>query len=59
MRNLRSMGNRISVSLPTDKDGLTSRECPNCKDVFKVKFGTGLRGRNLPCHCPFVVKKLK
>lgn len=55
MRNLRGVGNRISVSLPTDENGLTSRQCPNseCNGVFKVKFGTGLKGRNLPCHCPY------
>lgn len=53
MRNLNSMGNQIKVSLPTDKNGLISRECPECKGVFKIKLGTGLKGKNLPCHCPY------
>ena len=55
MRNLRGMGNQIRISLPTDENGLTSRKCPNsdCEGVFKVKIGTGLKGSNLPCHCPY------
>lgn len=53
MRNLNSMGNQIRVSLPTDKNGLISRECPDCKCIFKIKLGTGLKGNNLPCHCPY------
>ena len=53
MKKLHSIGNQISVSLPTDENGLTSRECPDCKSVFKIKFGTGLKGSNLPCHCPY------
>lgn len=47
------MGNQIKVSLPTDKNGLISRECPKCQGVFKIKLGTGLKGKNLPCHCPY------
>ncbi|MCL4272256.1 MAG: hypothetical protein KJZ77_00165 [Anaerolineales bacterium] len=55
MRNLRNIGNRMRISIPTDDNGLTSRECPNpeCRGVFKLKFGTGLKGENLPCHCPY------
>jgi len=55
MRNPRGMGNQIRISLPTDENGLISRKCPNfyCGGVFKVKTGTGLKGSNLPCHCPY------
>ncbi len=55
MKNLRGMGNHMSISLPTDENGLTSRECPNsdCGGIFKIKAGTGLKGDNLPCHCPY------
>lgn len=46
---------RISLTLPTDDNGLTSRKCPDqkCNGLFKVKFGTGLKGDNIPCHCPY------
>ena len=49
------MGNQIRISLPTDENGLTSRKCPNsdCGGVFKIKTGTGLKGTDLPCHCPY------
>lgn len=55
MGNLRGMGNQISISLPKDENGLTSRKCPNtdCGGIFKIKTGTGLKGKNLPCHCPY------
>lgn len=45
----------IQVGLPTDENGLAGRECPNpeCLGYFKVKFGTGLTGPGLPCHCPY------
>ena len=48
-------GQRISITLPEDENGLTSRKCPDekCKGIFKVKFGTGLKGDDLPCHCPY------
>jgi hypothetical protein len=38
-----------------DENGLAGRECPNpdCLSYFKIKFGTGLKGENLPCHCPY------
>jgi hypothetical protein len=53
--NVRGLRDSISVKLPVDENGLTSRRCPNadCKSIFKVKFGTGLKGTNLPCHCPY------
>jgi hypothetical protein len=54
MRNLRNIGT-IKISLPTDEKGLVSRACPNpeCKGGFKVKIGTGIKGENIPCHCPY------
>jgi hypothetical protein len=55
MRNLRGMGNQMRISLPTDENGLISRKCPSssCKGIFKIKPGTGLKGKNLPCHCAY------
>jgi len=55
MSHLRRLGNSISVSIPPDKDGFTGRECPNpdCQGYFKIESGTGLKGENLPCHCPY------
>ncbi len=53
---LRRLGrNPMTVAMPTDEDGLTGRECPNptCLGYFKIKFGTGLKGEGLPCHCPY------
>lgn len=34
---------------------MTGRECPNpdCLGYFKIEFGTGLKGDNLPCNCPY------
>jgi len=46
---------RIPIKIPADEQGMTGRECPNkdCLGYFKVQIGTGLQGRNLPCHCPY------
>ena len=46
---------QISVRIPADEDGLTGRECPvpECLGLFKIQLGTGLKGENLPCHCPY------
>lgn len=46
---------RRSFSIPTDEKGMTGRECPRskCLGHFKVRFGTGLKGSNLPCVCPY------
>jgi len=55
-RNLRRLGNQVSVSIPTDEHGDLGRECPNpeCLGYFKIRPpGTGLIGDNLPCHCPY------
>jgi hypothetical protein len=55
MDHLRRLGNRISIPIQPDEDGFTGRECPNsdCEGYFKIEFGTGLKGENLPCHCPY------
>ena len=54
-RPIRSTRTRVSVRIPTGEDGLAGRECPqrDCRGYFKVQLGTGLTGRNLPCHCPY------
>lgn len=55
MNHLKTLGNEIRFTLPTDEDGLTGRECPvsECEGYFKIQFGTGLKGENLPCYCPY------
>jgi hypothetical protein len=55
MNHLRRLGNRISIPIQPDEDGFTGRECPNpdCEGYFKIEFGTGLKGENIPCHCPY------
>jgi len=52
-RHLRQLGNRLTI--PPDEDGFTGRECPasDCLGYFKIEFGTGLKGEDLPCHCPY------
>ena len=54
-RRLNQLGNRLEISLPLDEEGLLGRECPvkECLGYFKIKLGTGLKGPNLPCHCPY------
>jgi hypothetical protein len=53
--HLERLGNKVSVTIPSDESGFTGRECPNkqCKGYFKVRPGTGLHGKNLPCRCPY------
>ncbi len=55
MNNLRRIGNEMRISIPADEDGFTGRECPvaDCLGQFKVQLGTGLKGKDLPCHCPY------
>ena len=55
MDNLRRLGDQIYVSFPSDEAGFTGRHCPqdSCGNYFKIQFGTGLKGSNLPCHCPY------
>ena len=45
---------KVTVSFPTDENGLSGRECPDpeCLGYFKIKFGTGLPGE-IPGHCPY------
>lgn len=53
--NLRRLGNQFSIPLPRDPEGFLGRECPNleCEGYFKIKPGTGLKGTDLRCHCPY------
>ena len=55
MGHLEGLGDKFNISIPADADGLIGRECPvsECESYFKVQFGTGLKGENLPCHCPY------
>ncbi len=55
MRHLDNLGSQFSISIPHDEDGLIGRECPvpECESYFKIQPGTGLKGENLPCHCPY------
>ena len=55
MNYFERLGNSMSISIPADEDGFTGRECPqtDCEGYFKIEFGTGLKGENLPCHCPY------
>ena len=55
MEHVRRLGNSISISIPSDEDQFTGRECPqsDCVGYFKIEFGTGLKGDGLPCHCPY------
>jgi hypothetical protein len=55
MRHLRNLGSQFSISLPPDEEGFIGRECPvaECAGYFKLQPGTGLKGENLPCHCPY------
>ena len=43
----------FSIQLFTDEKGFAGRECPECESYFKIVFGTGIKGENLPCHCPY------
>jgi hypothetical protein len=55
MNHLANLGSQLSISIPPDEEGLVGRECPvpECESYFKIQFGTGLKGENLPCHCPY------
>lgn len=55
LRHLRNLGDQLRIPIPEGEDGLTGRECPNqdCLGFFRIQFGTGLKGENLPCHCPY------
>ena len=55
MDHLRRIGNSISIPIVADENGFTGRECPqpDCEGYFKIELGTGLKGKALPCHCPY------
>ena len=55
MDHLRRLGNGISILIPADENCFTGRECPqpDCEGYFKIELGTGLKGKGLPCHCPY------
>ena len=55
MDHLQRLGTSISISIPPDENRFTGRECPrpDCEGYFKIELGTGLKGRGLPCHCPY------
>lgn len=45
---------KVGVNLSPDEKGFTGRECPQCGEYFKVKFGTGLHGSSHCCpYCGF------
>lgn len=41
----------VSVTIPTDENGMLGRECLECKKYFKLKPETGLPIDY--CHCPY------
>lgn len=45
-------GDKFSISIKSDENGYTGRECPECECYFKIKFGTGIDDDVL-CHCPY------
>ena len=54
MRNVKRLGDQVSVPMHSDEDGYFGRECPveECHGYFKVTPGTGVQGSPL-CHCPY------
>lgn len=55
LSRLQQLQGEISVSIPGDENGFLGRECPvaACEGYFLIKPGTGLSGKDLPCHCPY------
>ena len=55
MYHIGKIPSQFSISIPEDEDGMIGRECPdsNCEGYFKIQIGTGLKGEDLPCHCPY------
>ncbi len=46
----------MRISLPTDENGLTGRECPveECEGYYKIKYGTGVMDEGYDkCFCPY------
>lgn len=54
-RELDKLKGRLTVKIEHDAEGFVGRECPveSCELYFKVKPGTGLTGKDLPCICPY------
>lgn len=55
MKHLNRIPSQFSISIPSDETGMIGRECPerSCESYFKIQPGTGLKGDDLPCHCPY------
>ena len=55
MTNFTRDGDEFQVTIEPDEHGFTGRECPDdeCLGYFTVEFGTGPKGDELPCHCPY------
>lgn len=55
MSHLNRIQSQFSISIPPDESGLIGRECPisDCERYFKIQPGTGFKGEDLPCHCPY------
>lgn len=53
MRHLRRLGTEFSIPIERDADGYLGRECPECKQYFKITPGTGITEGDPPCHCPY------
>lgn len=55
MKHLERLGTEFSINIPTDETGMLGRECPvdECEGYFKIQPGTGLTGKDLPCHCAY------
>lgn len=50
----------MSISLPTDEDGMLARECPSstCSPgYFKIKPGTGITEGHTEAYCPYCCHK--
>lgn len=48
--------NKMRITLPTDENGLTGRQCPaeDCEGYYKIKFGTGVKEEGYDkCFCPY------
>jgi hypothetical protein len=46
--------NGISVQIPLD-EGWLARQCPSCKELFRVKIGTGIKSKE--SFCPYCGNK--
>ncbi len=46
---------KIKVTHPSDNSGYRHHQCPDCKEFFKVKPGTGLSTQDI--HCPYCPSK--